>query len=311
MAIYEHIDTFAGLEVEDWSPGDGPLQPDTLYRIGLSYSDADNGELWSDQLDALLDQPGAEQLRGIVVGPWHNMFEEGANAEQVVEALVAARDRLPNLRAIFFGDIISEECEISWIQNTDLSPLLTAYPELEYLTARGGNGLTFGAIRHASLRELVIQAGGLDARTVREAAGADLPALEHLELWLGTENYGGNARVADLAALLDGSRFPRLRSLGLRNSDISDAIAVALVSSPLLERVEVLDLSLGTLGDEGAQALLEAPAVRRLRKLDIHHHYCSEAMVERLAALGVELDASEAGGDGDGDESDRYVAVGE
>lgn len=310
MAIYQHTDSFAGLPVKDWVSGDGPLEAQTIYRIGLSYDDADSGVLWSDRLAELLDQPGAAALRGIVVGAWSDVFEENVNAALVVEALVAARDRLPALRAIFFGDIISEECEISWIQNTDLAPLLTAYPELEHLTARGGNGLAFGAIRHAHLRALVIQSGGLDARVVREVAGADLPALEHLELWLGTENYGANSTVADLAALLDGTRFPHLRYLGLRNSDISDEIAVALAASPLLERIAELDLSMGTLGDRGAAALLEAPALRRLRRLDIHHHYCGDALVARLQALGIELDASGAEDDG-GDEDERYVSVGE
>ena len=31
---------------------------------------------------------------------------------------------------------------------------------------------------------------------------AELPNLEHLELWLGTDSYGGDATVADLADLL-------------------------------------------------------------------------------------------------------------
>jgi hypothetical protein len=58
-------------------------------------------------------------------------------------------------------------------------------------------------------------------------------------------------------------------------------------------------------------ALLQSPAIARLEKLDLHHHYCSEAMVERLKGLGITVDAGEhQKPDGD-DEDDRYVAVSE
>ncbi len=81
-----------------------------------------------------------------------------------------------------------------------------------------------------------------------------------------------------------------------------------MATAPVLAHVRVLDLSLGTLGDEGAAVLLASPAVARLQKLDIHHHYCSDEMVARLQALGIEVDVSEQE---EGDEGDRYVAVGE
>jgi hypothetical protein len=139
-------------------------------------------------------------------------------------------------------------------------------------------------------------------------SAAILPALEHLELWLGTDGYGGTVTVPDLEKILSGSLFPRLTYLGLRDSDIADAVAAAVAQSPLLERIEVLDLSMGTLGDEGVEALLASPALTRLKKLDIHHHYCSLEMVARLEGIGIEVDASEREDEG---QYGRYVAVGE
>src|SRR5262249_44728682 len=98
----------------------------------------------------------------------------------------------------------------------------------------------------------------------------------------------------------------------LRDSQIADEIAAALVQAPILKRLEVLDLSLGTLSDEGAEALLRAPDLRSLKKLDIHHHYCSLEVVARLEALGIEVDASDRQEPHvfQGEES-RYVAVSE
>ena len=38
-----------------------------------------------------------------------------AGAERIVAALVAARDRLPALRALFLGDVTRDQCEVSWL----------------------------------------------------------------------------------------------------------------------------------------------------------------------------------------------------
>ena len=120
-----------------------------------------------------------------------------------------------------------------------------------------------------------------------------MPKLEHLELWLGTSEYGGINDPAPLKPLLDGKRFKKLTSLGLRNSEIADAVARAVAESPLLKRLEVLDLSLGNLTDVGAEALLASPDVRKLKKLDLHHHFLTEPFVEELKKLPLELDVSD------------------
>jgi hypothetical protein len=239
------------------------------------------------------------------------MYEVGS--EGAVQALVAARARLPGLKALFFGDIIREEFEISWIEPGDLSPLLPAFAGLEEFRVRGASSLTFGRIAHRGLKVFAIESGGLPSPLLEEVWEADLPILEHLELWLGDFCYGGIEEPGPLEPLLSGHLFPRLRHLGLRNCAIADAVAAALVHAPLLERLDVLDLSLGNLSDEGARALLAAPFVRELKKLDVHHHYISPEMVEQIRGLGVEVDASEpqqADQDSDGTVY-RYIVASE
>jgi hypothetical protein len=117
--------------------------------------------------------------------------------------------------------------------------------------------------------------------------------LEHLELWLGAENYGGISSARPLQPLLGARRFPRLRYLGLRDSESADAVAEAVANAPVLDGLETLDLSLGALGDEGTSHLLASPKIRGLKKLDLHHNYLSADMKQRLSALGVEVDVSE------------------
>ncbi|HSH80417.1 MAG TPA: STM4015 family protein [Herpetosiphonaceae bacterium] len=310
MAIYEHATTFAGKPVVDWEPGSDLADPrTTIPRISLPY---DAGEVWGQRFAAFLQTPGAEEIPGLVVGTWDASGASEDTAEAVVEVLVASSNRLLNLRAIFLGDIISEESEISWIQQTDVSPLFAAYPNLEHFRVRGGNGLSLGRPRLAHLASLVVESGGLPASVVREVGAADLPALTHLELWLGEEDYGGNASIDDLSPIFRGDRFPQLSYLGLRDSDRADEIAVAVAQAPVLERIRILDLSLGTLTDTGAAALLSSPAVRRLQRLDIHHHFCTPSAVRQIEELGIEVDASDPQEPYESDgEMHRYVAVGE
>jgi hypothetical protein len=312
MSIHEHLTQFAGKPVVDWEPGAPIAEPEAaVYRIRLSWEEAEEDTRWTDKLATFLQDPAAGQVAGLVVGAWGKVGM-GDDSSPIVEALVAAGERLVRLKALFFGDIIGEESEISWIRQSDVSPLFNAYPALEHFGVRGGQGLSLGALRLDRLRTLIVQSGGLPATVLEEVATAELPELEHLELWLGEDQYGADFAMEQLEPILSGERFPKLRYLGLRDSDRADEVAAVVASAPILERIQVLDMSLGTLGDDGAAALLASPAVARLEKLDLHHHFCSQETVRRLEGLGIEVDASEPqeAEEFNGDVW-RYVAVGE
>lgn len=312
--INEHITDFMGKEIVEFEPGMIIEKPEsTAYRVSLSYEETEDEVQWADKFSSLLDIDGSDKITALVIGTWADVAT-GDSSDPVIEALVAARARLPKLTMIFFGDIISEESEISWIRQGDFAPLLAAYPDLTHLVVRGGENLSFGSLQHNHLQSLTIQTGGLGAQVVRELAAAQLPALEHLELWLGTTTYGGDSTVKDLQPILDGDVFPKLKYLGLRDSVIADEIAIAIAHAPILNRIKTLDLSLGTLTDKGAQALIESPGLAKLDLLDLHHHYCSEELVQKLNALAVKVDTSdrrEGSKYGDDDEIYRYVAISE
>ncbi len=102
MTIEEHATHFAGKPVVGWDPEAGIQDPTgTIYRVSLSYDEADEGQRWTDKFAAFLDDPASSQITGIVVGTWDSSGASEDDSRQVVEALVAARDRLPNLQAIF------------------------------------------------------------------------------------------------------------------------------------------------------------------------------------------------------------------
>lgn len=310
MTISDHAEEFAGLPIRSYgSDEDGPFErPEAhAWKLSLGYEYYEPDEPLTNVLARFLAEPGVERVKAIVIGTWEEMGSDSSSAP-LVEALVAARSKLPALTAIFLADVVVEECEISWIGQSDVGPLLKAYPALTELRVRGGQNLRFGIERHPALRSLVIESGGLSSEVVREVAHAELPELTHLELWLGDDGYGASWRAEDLQPILEGTRLPRLRSLGLRDSDRSDEVAAAVAVAPITQRLKALDLSLGTLGDEGAQALVASVAIKRLEKLDLHHHYLSDEMVARLRKLGpsVNLDDPQEADDGH-----RYVAVSE
>ncbi|MGC5038620.1 STM4015 family protein [Streptomyces sp. DT190] len=319
MTIGAHLDAFHRLPAHtfpgpDEQTDDLPEADSVAWRITSDVYDSD--EAWTKAFARFRAAVDTTRVRALIVGAWQEAYD--TDPSDVIEALVAARDAFPALRALFVGDMVMEECEISWINQTDVTPLLHAFPDLEELGVRGGTGLRFPALSHSGLRKLTMESGGLPAEVVRGVAHSDLPALEVLDLWLGTPDYGGDSEAADLEPILSGARLPRLRHLALRNSEMQDAVAAAVASAPVVARLEVLDLSMGVLTDDGAAALLAGQPLTHLKELDLHHHYISEPLLERLrqtlepAGVAVDLDRDDADEDQDGDGTVwRYVAVGE
>lgn len=312
MGIDEHISTFAGRTIVPLGRAASLNQLEAVaLRIDVDFESAEQGTTIRERFEQLARCEYLPRLEALVIGSWGEPWE--TDAGPVVQELVALSRRLPRLKALFLGDITAEECEISAIRQTDCSPLWAAFPQLEELWIRGAEGLSLGEIQHDSLRKLVLEAGGLSSAVVGEVVSARLPRLEHLELWLGTEECGGDTCLADLAPLLAGEGFESLSSLGLRNSSITDQIASGLAAAPLLARLKVLDLSLGTLGDEGALALLKSSRLSGLRKLDLHCHFMTDNVVAQLRKLPCEviLTGQQQPDDwGDG-EFHRYVSVSE
>ncbi|UUU28792.1 STM4015 family protein [Streptomyces sp. CA-210063] len=322
MTIGSHLEEFHDLPVHRFpksvkgpeGAADLPAPESVAWSIAVDSYDSE--EAWEDAFARFLASVDTTEVRALVVGAWSDAYDNGP--EDLIKALVAAKDRLPALRALFLGDIVMEECEISWINQGDVDPLLNAFTELEEFGVRGGQGLVFPAVRHERLRTLTVETGGMPVDAVRGVAESDLPALVHLDLWLGTSEYGGDSEVADLAPILAGTRLPALKYLALRNSEMQDDICAALASAPVVARLDVLDVSMGVLTDDGATALLTGQPLTHLTTLDLHHNYLSPAIRDRLRdsleAEGVQVDVDADDAESDEEEDGtvwRFVAVGE
>ncbi|MDX3596480.1 STM4015 family protein [Streptomyces sp. ID03-2B] len=316
----QHLHEFGGLPAVDFQRttdgGSRPAADAAAWRLYVDPygGDEDRDRPWAEEFADFLDSVDPAGVRALIIGQWGEAYEE--NSSVPIGLLIAAADRLTSLESVFIGDLEAEEAEITWIQQSDVTALLAAFPALTELGVRGGSELLFPPTKHERLRALTIQAGGLPVEVVRGVLDSELPALERLDLWLGVSAYEGDTNVSDLAPLLSGTRFPRLNHLGLRNSEIQNEIAAAVASAPVVAQLRVLDLSNGTLGDEGAAALLEGQPLTHLEALDLHHHFLSGAMEKRVRSAlephGVRVDLSEKCEPwGDRGVEGRYTAVSE
>jgi hypothetical protein len=307
---YQHASVFASCTVEDFDPQRG-LTTAVGTAIALRYQYDGSYDL-TDYLALLVKDPLAVKLEALVIGVWKDLIEGNDNSSQVVNALVAVADRLPNLKAIFLGDILSEEYEISWISQSDISPILSAYPNLEWLQVRGGSGLKFSPVQHNNLKYLIVETGGLSQDAIAEICELQLPNLEHLELWLGSDYYGGDSTVEDLQPILEGNLYPKLKYLGLRNAQYTDEIAEALVRSRIINQLKTLDLSMGTLGAEGAEFICSCAAIKNLDNLNVSENYLNDEDIAKLASLKINLIAADQKDIEEYDEEDeRYCSVSE
>jgi hypothetical protein len=295
-------------KVIDFDIEKGIENTELAYRFRTEYDGPENEV--QNMIKAFLNDPKLGEVDSFVIGHWGPEHDDSPLS--IIQLLVDNKAKLQHIKGIFFGDITYEENEVSWIENCNHGPVLAALPNLEFYQVRGGNGLAFGELNHSNLKKLVIQTGGLSKSIFAELSKAGLPALEHLELWLGSDNYGFNATPEEVAASYrgaGGNHLPSLKYLGLRNSEIANELAQFIKGDPILDRIEILDFSRGTIDDTGAEALVDNPAIKNLKKLDLHHNFISDEWAAKLEDLGIKVDLKER--EPDADEDDRYISVSE
>src|SRR5688572_17786496 len=141
MSIDDHAHESFGKPVKEWLPG-MPIDDPTgkAYRIAIEYDEAEKGVTWEARFSQFLSLPASSSVTSIVVGMW-GPPDPLDDSSSIVKLLSQAGSKLRALRALFLGDIIREEYEISWIEQTDMAPIFVAYPQLEHFRVRGGGGL--------------------------------------------------------------------------------------------------------------------------------------------------------------------------
>ena len=258
---------------------DSMIFPSNAVKVAFNYDD--EIELLP-KLDELSKNPDIEKIDTLVIGAFGEARQgEGKLSTRILERLIQYKNKFSSLKHLFVGDMTSEDCEMSWIQQTDYSDFYQHFPALETLGIKGGEGLKLGKINLPNLRHLVIETGGMKSEVIFDIAQSDLPNLEHLELWLGTNNYGCTVEVEDLKRILNGD-YPKLKYLGLKNYYKADELAQILKGTAALKKIETLDLSMGTLTDIGAYFLFPIEELQNLKYINLEYHFLSEAWQAKM-----------------------------
>jgi hypothetical protein len=216
------------------------------------------------------------------------------------------------MRSLCFDDYTHEDCELSWTPYGDFSSSLNSFASLEVLNVRSGAGGSLGQVNLPRLRKFVRESGGLSGAELEEILAAKWPALESLELWFGSENYGAEGTTEHVQRLL--AKLPAgVTHLGLANCEFVHQLLPVLAASPVLKRLRTLDLSKGVLRDGDLDTLLrDRAAFAHLDTLDLDENQINERVEELKQALPKASCAQQRVDELDEDDEDgRYAAVGE
>lgn len=277
---------------------------------GYEWEDYDeNGKSAETMIAEIMADEEFSQIEELIIGCWGEAWED--SCQPIIDGIVENKEKFAHIKSLFFGDMDYEDCEVSWIIQGDYSELWKALPNLKALTIKGSTELSLGEICHENLESLEIICGGLPSEVIEQIANAKLPNLKKLNLYLGSDNYGFDGDEKTIQDLLEKTDFAKLEYLGLNDSEIQDEVTEVILASKYMSRITTLDLSNGTLSDKGGQMLLEAlPKYPNITTVDLHFHYLSDEMMEKLEALPISIDLDEQNEeDEDDDEVYRYAML--
>ena len=262
-------------------------------KYQYDYDDYDEGKGPATMVEEILADPEFPQVTQLIIGSWGSACED--DCQEILDGIRANKDKFAHVESLFVGDMDYEECEVSWILQGNYSDFWEAMPQLKELTIKGSMDLVLGDIVHQNLEALTIICGGLPVSVIQSIKKAKLPGLKKLVLYIGIENYGFDGNKDTIKTLLEESDFPKLEYLGIEDSEIQDELVQVVLESKYMKQLHTLDLANGTLTDKGGELLLgKLPSYPNIKVLDVHYHYMSEEMEEKLKALPIEVDTSES-----------------
>lgn len=273
LYIVRTRNTFVGkpIEVFDYQS----LYPNSAVKLVGSFEDM----YIHHQLELLTKFPNFLLLDTLVIGGMVNQYAIGV----LLEKLIGFKSSFSHLKHLFVGDIYFDEVKmLSDIIQTDYSNFYQHFPNLESFGVRGTKDLVLGKIKLLKLKRLIVEAAGLQKKTIQDICNSDLPNLEHIDIWLGNRHGNSNIEPEDLMPILN-NKFPKLKYLGLKNYDKQDDLVKILNGAKVLKNLEVLDISMSVLTDEGAQALYHNDDLLQLKYINCRYHYISEEWQAKLS----------------------------
>ncbi len=303
-----------------------PKMGTVTWRHGLwSTLHLQNELEWTESFDilrfvkAVFSSPLCAALEELKLGilQWEN------SEQNVVLAEAGKHAWAKDLLRLRLGDVGDARVDMDHHSVGDVGKAITKhFPNLQSLFMRSGDvygsNSLFGiaGLDLPKLKELTIETCAMSRKRMKSLAAAKLPALERLIIWFGERERGANATLADVMPVWDGKLFPRLRHLGLCNTELVLDFIRLLPEGKIAKQLVSLDLSKGTLGDDGIPELCEVAAkFPVLEALCIDDSWVTPAGIKALkkAYPRVKISAKDQQELVDPEDygSDRYVSVSE
>jgi hypothetical protein len=250
-------------------------------------------------------------IEELVIGGW---CDNDNDIEPVYDWIVKNSKKLQNLKSLFLFDVPQTFTEISWINLGNIDPIFKALPDLLSYGGKGMQGLELSPISSNKLMRICLVTGGLSVEQITAVLNSDLPALVDLELWLGSDSYGGNYSPETFDRLLspiENGIFPSLHRLGLLNiNNHAEGIYKKIPESAIVKRITVLDISEGTISDDNRADILKLKNLPNLEEIIMDHNYFSEDVMKELMEC-VDANLSMYEGEGYFPINERYCTVSE
>jgi uncharacterized protein (TIGR02996 family) len=314
--LEKHADYFWGPLAEHKTTYDGKDDAALTWKFGfihaanLSHNHYANEEFegsLAEVLELLLRHPSGRFLTELTM-----TFNNDPNEDDLQDLIdILAKKAPATLRKIVIGDFAygGEDTEMSWFNVGKLGKLWKAVPKLQHLKIQGGS-FTLGDLELPELKHAAFVTGGLSKASGKSIASATWPKIEHLEVWFGQDEYGGDCTVKDVQPLLDRTDLKSLSSLALMNAQFTDELCTVLAKSKLLEQIKVLDLSKGCMTDAGAAAIAQhKDAFGHLDSLVVTENYLTDVGLKALKGCAKKVDGADQREDDDPEY--RHPAVGE
>ncbi len=301
----------AGAEAKlEWKRG-------VIEQITLEPSEPDKENPMDAVLDRLLRHPAGRLLRKLSLGlPPNADGDTGWHMEAPIKVMAAAGP-LPLLEELDMSLPSEHMDQVSWRWLGDVRGVWKAAPRLQTLlllgssSTNGGTAVKLAPIEAPLLKKLVFESSGLDIVAPEEIGASVLPKLEHLELYLGREEYGCSSTVKSLAGILAGKGLPKLTYLGLKNSEWEAQLIEAVANSEILKRLKIVDFSMGMMFDDAATALDQhAEKFRHLDRLILDDNFFTDEHIAKLQSILPNADFGTQK-TADGDDNYRYTTIAE
>ena len=125
-------------------------------RFSYTYEDWDEGgKDAKTMVEDILKDSELSDLDEIVIGCWGECWDDNDGAQEIIDGIVANKEKFSHIKSLFIGDMDYEDCEVSWIIQGNYSKLWAAMPQLEKLVIKGSTDLELGEIQHRRLQHLL------------------------------------------------------------------------------------------------------------------------------------------------------------